>query len=74
MEILTEEDPMGLVELGAPRDEYAPEASDLITIKQPGASDVSRIFMKWFDAEVPDEVAARVAERIAEARVQHGLA
>jgi hypothetical protein len=67
------EDPMGLVEIGFPRDEYAAELPDLLRLAKPSAGDVSRVFRRWSDSELPDDCAGRIARRLSEIRVRHEL-
>ena len=74
MEMLAEEDPMGLVEIGFPRDEYAPELPYLMRLSKPAASDVREVFLRMFDVELPEDFARRIALRLSEMRARHGLA
>lgn len=46
--ILAEADPAGLIAQGAPADEYAREADEIITIKDPGAAEIGEIFAASF--------------------------
>ena len=72
--MLAQEDPMGLVESGFPRDEYAPELPYLMTLSNLASSDVREVFDRMFDVELPADVARRIALRLSEIRVRHGLA
>ena len=70
--MLAEEDPMGLVEIGFPRDEYAPELPYLMRLSKPASSDVREVFLRMFDVELPEDFARRIALRLSEIRVRHG--
>lgn len=74
MEMLAEEDPMGLVEIGFPRDEYAPELPYLMRLSKPASNDVREVFLRIFDVDLPEDFARRIALRISEIRIRHGLA
>ena len=70
--LLREADPMGLIAMGAPDDEYDPEVSTILPRlrEAKAAVDVQRIvheeFVRWFDADLVRSLAdyAEVAERI----------
>ena len=74
MEMLAEKDLMGLVEIGFPRDEYAPELPYLMRLSKPASRDVCEVFLRMLDVELPEDFARRVALRLSEMRVRHGLA
>lgn len=70
-----EVDPVGLIEMGCPEDEYDPEIQDLIRWREPVTPDrVLEVFLRWFGAETGTMLrteAMRIADGINEARVQH---
>ncbi|WP_040634018.1 hypothetical protein [Mobilicoccus pelagius] len=47
MELFAQVDPWGLVEMGAPRDEYVSEVDDLLDHPGPSARDVLEVFNRW---------------------------
>ncbi|RJL35504.1 hypothetical protein [Bailinhaonella thermotolerans] len=64
-------DPEGLLAIGAPADEYDPEAGDLLVLVHGTAritpEAVSRVWLRWFGGSAwpesrPDQVAALAAE------------
>lgn len=70
--LLREADPIGLIAMGAPDDEYEPEISTLLPrLREANAAgDVQRIvheeFVRWFDANIAGPISgyADVSERI----------
>lgn len=73
IEILAEADPVGLIENGAPRDEYAPEADEILTLRGvPQLTEITSIFGVHFADPgacrretarwIVDEMARRAAE------------
>jgi hypothetical protein len=70
--LLREADPIGLIAMGAPHDEYEPEVSTLLPRlhEANAAGDVQRIiheeFVRWFDADIAGPISgyADVSERI----------
>jgi hypothetical protein len=74
--VVNREDPIGLLVIGAPADEYDPEVRDLIKWRQAvTAKDVSAVFLRWFGASgaMPSDKVARIAEGINQARAEHML-
>jgi hypothetical protein len=72
--VVNREDPVGLLDVGAPEDEYDPEVRDLTESREAvTAEQVRAVFVRWFGASgaMPPETAARIAGRINEARAQH---
>jgi hypothetical protein len=69
-EMINAEDPVGLLALGAPEDEYDPQVVDLIKWRQAVTADqVRSTFRKWFEesGDLSDDVAARLAVAITSA-------
>jgi len=63
--VVNEQDPIGLLELGAPQDEYDPEVGDLAGLGVPlNAQDVIDVFVRWFGSGT-GRIEPGVAERIA---------
>lgn len=73
--IVNEVDPVGLIEMGAPDDEYDSEVEDLIKWREAVMADrVAEVFTKWFgpeDGAMTPREAARIADGITAARVTH---
>jgi hypothetical protein len=72
--VVNREDPVGLLVIGAPANEYDPEVRDLTKWRQPAtAGDVRAVFLRWFGASgvMPSGMAARIADGINQARAQH---
>jgi hypothetical protein len=72
--VVNREDPIGLLDLGAPDDEYDPEVADLIKWRQAmTAEQVTAVFLRWFgnSGALPFGMAARIASGINEARARH---
>jgi len=72
--VVNREDPVGLLDAGAPQDEYDPEVGDLINLHEAvTAEQVSAVFLHWFGGSgaMPSEMAARIADGINQARAQH---
>jgi len=73
--VINNEDPVGLIAMGAPDDEYDPEIEDLITWREPVSPEaVVEVFLRWFGSEagdLTDEAAARIASGINDARRAH---
>jgi hypothetical protein len=51
--VLAEVDPMGLIALGAPDDEYAPEADAILALPVLDAAGVRAVFVEWFSLVPP---------------------
>jgi hypothetical protein len=72
--VVNREDPVGLLCLGAPEDEYDPEVADLIKWRKAvTAEQVSSVFLRWFGepGTMPSDMAARIADGINQARARH---
>lgn len=72
--VVNREDPVGLLGMDAPEDEYDPEVEDLIKWRQAvTAEQVSAVFLRWFgeSGAMPSDMAARIANGINQARAQH---
>ena len=68
------EDPVGLLGMGAPEDEYDPEVRDLVKWRKAvTAEQVSAVFLRWFGESgvMPPDMAARIADGINQAHAQH---
>lgn len=74
-DLINTEDPIGLIAMGAPEDEYDPEIEDLIKWREPVSSEaVAEVFLRWFGSGVGDlspDTARRIATGINEARLRH---
>jgi hypothetical protein len=72
---VNEVDPVGLIDIGCPEDEYDPEVEDLIKWRDPvSAERVADVFLRWFGPEsgaMSSSDAARIAAGINSARVLH---
>lgn len=71
--VVSAEDPVGLLALDAPEDEYDPEVRDLVKWRGPVTSErVIDVFVHWFgkDYRPPDDVALRIATGINDARTR----
>lgn len=70
--VVNGEDPVGLIAMGAPDDEYDPEIEDLITWRGPVSPEsVAEVFHRWFGEGAGDlshAAAARIASRVNDAR------
>jgi hypothetical protein len=72
--VLNREDPIGLLRMGAPDDEYDPEIRDLIKWRTPVTADqVSAVFLRWFEnsGTIPSDIGARLADGINQACSRH---
>lgn len=72
--VVNREDPVGLLAMGAPEDEYDPEVGDLIKWRKAvTAEQVSAVFLRWLgeSGAMPSDTAARIADGINQARAQH---
>jgi len=68
------EDPVGLLGMGAPEDEYDPEVRDLVKWRKAVTPEqVSAVFLRWFGESgvMPPDMAARIADGINQAHAQH---
>src|SRR3954447_2434194 len=66
--VVNEVDPVGLIEMGAPADEYDPEIEDLIKRRElVTAERVAEVFIRWFG---PATGSMSVADA---ARIAHGI-
>ncbi len=74
LELLADVDPMGLVAMGAPRDEYRLEVPDLLRDAEPTPGRVQEVFRHWFTdiGEVSHHSAVRISDGIA--RIRRDLA
>lgn len=72
--VVNREDPVGLLYMGAPEDEYDPEVADLIKWREAAtAEQISAVFLRWFGESgvMPLDMAARIADGISQARARH---
>ena len=72
--VVNREDPVGLLCMGAPEDEYDPEVADLIKWREAvTAEQVSAVFLRWFGESgvMASDMAARIADGISQARARH---
>lgn len=72
--VVNREDPVGLLDAGAPQDEYGPEVADLIKSGEAvTAEQVRAVFLHWFgeSGAMPSGMAARIADGINQASAQH---
>jgi hypothetical protein len=72
--VVNREDPVGLLGIGAPEDEYEPEIRDLIKWRKAvTAEQVSAVFLRWFgeSGAMPTDMATRIADGINQARAEH---
>lgn len=72
--VVNREDPVGLLGVGGPEDEYEPEIRDLIKWRKAvTAEQVSAVFLRWFgeSGAMPTDMAARIAYGINQARAEH---
>jgi hypothetical protein len=72
--VVNREDPVGLLVIGAPADEYDPEVRDLTKWRRAvTAEDVAAVFRNWFGASgaMASDKAARIAAGINRARADH---
>jgi len=73
--VVNEVDPIGLVAIDCPEDEYDPEVEDLIKWREPVTPDrVAEVFIRWFGPEsghMASEKAARIAAGVNAARAVH---
>ena len=72
--VVNREDPVGLLCLGAPEDEYDSEVADLIKWPEAvTAEQVKAVFLRWFGepGAMSSDMAARIADGISQARAAH---
>jgi len=72
--VVNREDPVGLLGMGAPEDEYDPEVKDLVKWHEAVTADqVRAIFLRWFGESgvMPPDMAARIADGVNQARARH---
>lgn len=78
--VVNREDPVGLLDMGAPEDEYDIEVKDLIRRTKLNkldhtvtAKQVRVIFLYWFEdsGEMSSDMAERIAEGVNQARAEH---
>lgn len=73
--VVNEVDPVGLIGIGAPDDEYDPEVKYLIKWREPVTAErVAEVFIRWFGPEsgaMTASDASRIAEGIDDARAAH---
>ena len=67
-EVINREDPIGLLALGAPEDEYDPEVRDLMSRPTPVTrARVREVFLMWFGEDtgrLPGPVVERIADQL----------
>jgi hypothetical protein len=71
--VVNREDPVGLLAIGAPADEYDPEVRELVRLPDVVTTEqVSTVFLRWFGKSgvMPSGMAARIADGINQARAQ----
>lgn len=69
--VVNAEDPVGLLAIDAPADEYDPEVMDLVRWRASlTPADVVTVFVRWFGEEYrpPEDMARRIADGINDAR------
>jgi hypothetical protein len=72
--VVNREDPVGLLDGGAPNDEYDPEVEDLVKWRKAvTAGQVGAVFLRWFGESgvMSSDMAARIADGINQALAQH---
>jgi hypothetical protein len=72
--VVNREDPVGLLNMGAPGDEYDTEVKDLIKWREAVTADqVRAVFLRWFGESgvMPSDMAARIADGVNQARARH---
>jgi hypothetical protein len=72
--VVNREDPVGLLGMGAPEDEYDPEVKDLVKWHEGVTADqVRAIFLRWFGESgvMPPDMAARIADGVNQAHARH---
>lgn len=73
--VVIEVDPIGLIDMGAPDDEYDAEVEDLINWRKPVTPErVAEVFIRWFGQEsgkMSADNAARISQGINAARAAH---
>lgn len=68
--IVDEWDPIGLLAMGCPDDEYSPEIVDIVKLLpqmqsvEELASGIREVFLEWFGEHLPIEKCLPVAEKI----------
>jgi hypothetical protein len=71
--VVNAEDPIGLLGMDAPVDEYDPEVMDLVKSQTVLTADaVVAVFIRWFGADyrLPEDMARRIADGINDARTR----
>jgi hypothetical protein len=71
--VVNAEDPIGLLAIDAPVDEYDAEVMDLVKWRATlTADDVIAVFVRWFGADyrLPEDMARRIADGINDARTR----
>lgn len=69
-DVIDKWDPIGLLELGCPDDEYDPEIQDIVVILDNTYSindlalEIQKVFIKWFDEELPKEECHRASMKL----------
>lgn len=75
-DVVNKVDPVGLLALGAPGDEYDAEVEELVRWQQPATPGaVAEVFLRWFGAgagELTADQAERIAVGIETARRENG--
>jgi len=67
-------DPVGLIAMGAPEDEYDPEVADLVRLRgHVVAADVVTVFVRWFgeDGQLERQQAQDIADAMNNLRSDH---
>jgi hypothetical protein len=71
--VVNAEDPIGLLAMDAPEDEYDAEVMDLVKWRTAlTAEDVIAVFVRWFggDYRLPEDMARRIADGINDAQTR----
>jgi hypothetical protein len=72
--VVNREDPVGLLGMGAPEDEYDAEVKELTKWRKAVTGEqVGAVFLRWFGEPgvMPSDMAARIADGINQARERH---
>lgn len=71
--VVNREDPVGLIAMGCPEDEYDSEIEDLVKWRESVTPEaVAEVFLRWFGpgtGDVPNDKASRIAAGVNEARL-----
>lgn len=69
--VVNEVDPVGLIALGCPEDEYDPEVEDIVSLSEHvNADEVLNVFVRWFgdDGRMERRHAEAIASAVIEAK------